>query len=71
HYVFKKRHKLDEVRKHISELGIKEKDNEYTKIFIKTAEKFEEQDANNLGLNVIWVNDFQEIPPLLRQLTED
>ncbi len=71
HYVFKKRYKQDEVHRHIEELGIKEKSNDYTTIFIETAEKFEEQDANNLGLNVIWVNDFQEIPLLLRQLTQD
>lgn len=30
----------------------------------------EEQDANELGLNVIWVEDFDEIAPLLRRITE-
>lgn len=28
----------------------------------------EEQDANELGLNVIWINDFDEIPDLLRRI---
>ncbi len=28
----------------------------------------EEQDANTLGINVIWVNDFNEIPNILREI---
>jgi len=32
------------------------------------ARLLEEQDANALGLNVIWVDDFHEIPPLLRKI---
>lgn len=30
----------------------------------------EEQDANELGLNVIWVNDFDDIGKLIRKLIQ-
>ena len=30
----------------------------------------EEQDANELGINVIWVNEFDEISSLIRKLIE-
>lgn len=33
------------------------------------AEFLEEQDANELGLNVIWVNEFKEIAPLVKSIT--
>ncbi|MEW9668815.1 SIR2 family protein [Ammoniphilus sp. 3BR4] len=71
HYIFKKRYNESEVRQHISEIGIKDEEHIYTDTFIRLAEMFEEQDANNLGLNVIWVNDFQEIPFYLGKLIED
>ena len=32
------------------------------------AEFLEEQDANELGLNVIWVNEFKEIAPIVRSI---
>jgi hypothetical protein len=35
---------------------------------LQIAETLESQDANNLGLDVIWVDDFREIPLLLREL---
>jgi hypothetical protein len=34
----------------------------------KVAKLLEEQDANTLGLNVIWVTDFSEIPDILRRV---
>ena len=33
------------------------------------AEFLEEQDANELGLNVIWVNEFSEIAPLIKSIS--
>lgn len=33
------------------------------------AEFLEEQDANELGLNVIWVNEFREIAPLVKSIS--
>lgn len=32
------------------------------------AEFLEEQDANELGLNVIWVNEFEEIAPIVKSI---
>jgi len=32
------------------------------------AEFLEEQDANELGLNVIWVNDFEEVAPIVKSI---
>lgn len=33
------------------------------------AEFLEEQDANELGLNVIWVNEFKEIAPIIKSIS--
>lgn len=38
--------------------------------FIKTQMLLEEQDANSLGLNVFWIDDFDEIPKLLSRIAE-
>lgn len=52
HYIIKKKPSLDNNIEQIDELMI----------FL------EEQDANELGLNVIWVNDFDEIGDLIKKL---
>lgn len=70
HYIFKKRYEKGTIADHISELGLKDKDNQYSSDFIKIAEVLEERDANNLGLNVIWIDDYSEIPKILNKLTE-
>lgn len=36
--------------------------------FIRTQILLEEQDANSLGLNVFWIDDFGEIPDILRRI---
>lgn len=70
HYVFKKRYEQSQIASHISELGLKDKDNQYSSDFMKIAEVLEEQDANNLGLNVIWIDSYDEIPQILNKLTD-
>ena len=70
HYVFKKRYEQAQMVNHIAELGLKDKDNQYASDFIKIAEVLEEQDANNLGLNVIWIDRYEEIPKILAKLIE-
>ncbi len=70
HYVFKKRYEQSEIATYISKLGLKDKDGNYSSDFIKIAEVLEEQDANNLGLNVIWIDSYDEIPKILNKLTE-
>lgn len=37
--------------------------------FIKTQMLLEEQDANSLGLNVFWIDDFDEIPYILKRIS--
>lgn len=38
--------------------------------FIKTQMLLEEQDANSLGLNVFWIDDFDEIPKILSRIAK-
>jgi hypothetical protein len=59
HYIIKKRYQIEEL--YPEEINIKTKD----KKIIPVLESIEEQDANNLGFNVIWINDFKEIPEIL------
>ena len=70
HYAFKKRNDPKVINHYISELGLKDPQNHYSSDFIKIAEVLEEQDANNLGLNVIWVDSYDEIPLLLNKLLD-
>ena len=37
--------------------------------FIRTQILLEEQDANSLGLNVLWIDNFDEIPDILRRIS--
>ena len=59
HYIIKKRYTIEEL--------YPDNYNEKTsdKKVIPVIESIEEQDANNLGFNVIWVNNFKEIPEIL------
>lgn len=70
HYVFKKRYDRAPISTQLSKLGVKDNDNVYSEDFIKMVELLEEQDANNLGLNVIWVDDYPEIAMVLKRLLE-
>ena len=71
HFVFKKRYDKKSIDKNIKVLGITDENRENANNFIKIAEFLEEQDSNNLGLNVIWIDDYSEIPKILNQLLED
>lgn len=66
HYVFKKRYDREPIAKQLDQLGVKE--NLYTDDFVKMVELLEEQDSNNLGLNVIWIDRYEDIPELLKRL---
>jgi hypothetical protein len=52
HYLVKKRPRFGDVDSVLDDL----------------ARLLEEQDANALGVNVIWVDDYDEIPELLRSI---
>ncbi len=71
HYIFKKRYSPDEVRERFSTLEIGGDDFENAADFMRIAEVLEETDANNLGMNVIWIDAYDEIPSFLRGLSEE
>lgn len=62
HYIIKKRYKLSDLYpenevKHIKDEKV-----------IPIIENIEEQDANELGFNVIWVDEHNEIPGILKEI---
>ncbi len=44
---------------------------DYILEYLKINKILEEQDANNLGLKIIWVNDYIEIPSLLDKINQE
>ena len=71
HYIFRKRHSLEDVEKRINSIGLAGDDVDNATDFTRVAEMLEETDANNLGMNVIWIDDFNEIPAFLREMGEE
>ena len=67
HYIFKKRYNVDALLKYSKDIKNQiNRQDAYN--LVKQVENFEEEDSNNFGLNVIWVEDFKEIPIFLREL---
>lgn len=62
HYIIKKRYTIEELYPESEIVKIKDKK------VIPVLESIEEQDANNLGFNVIWINQFKEIPEILFEI---
>lgn len=62
HYIIKKRYTIDELYPESESIKLKDKK------VIPVIESIEEQDANNLGFNVIWINQFKEIPEILNEI---
>lgn len=62
HYIIKKRYTFEDLFPESEQSKIKDKK------VIPVLESIEEQDANNLGFNVIWINDFKEIPEILLEI---
>ena len=71
HYIFKKRLSYDEISKKMKEEGLSEHLDSFSSSFIEISELLEERDANELGLGVIWYNDYNEVPKLLNELITD
>ncbi len=61
HYIIKKRYSIEDL--YPENEGVKIKDQK----LIPVIENIEEQDANNLGFKVIWINSFKEIPEILKE----
>ena len=64
HYLIKKRYSLEDIFDDPS------MHSEKNKALLPIIEKIEEQDAQNLGFNMIWINDFPDIPLILNMIGE-
>lgn len=62
HYIVKKHYKLKDIYQNNEPHNVKDEK------IIPIIEKIEELDANKLGFNVIWINEHNEIPMLLKKL---
>lgn len=71
HYIFKKRLVPKGHARAVRRQGSSTSAADPSTEMLRVAELLEEADAKNLGLNVIWVDDYGEIPLLLRRLVED
>jgi len=67
HYIFKKRYGVKSLSKYAKDNKLDLNQNNCYEL-IKQVENLEEEDSNKLGLNVIWVDDFKEIPIFLKDL---
>jgi hypothetical protein len=61
HYIIKKKYELSDLYFEPEKLD---------KDIPRILENIEEQDAKKLGFNVIWINDFNEIPEILKKIRE-
>jgi len=71
HYIFKKRYDRNEMNSRITTLAIDGDDARNARDFMEIVELLEETDANNLGMNVVWIDDFSEIPAFLERIAND
>jgi hypothetical protein len=71
HYVFKKRYDRNDINARIAALKIEGDEVRNAMDFMKIVEMLEETDANNLGMNVIWIDDYGEISEFLRGIAQD
>ncbi|EOE6679329.1 SIR2 family protein [Enterobacter hormaechei] len=80
HYLIKCRHSKDEVINNIEKI-LRDSSSEFDEevrnnidnvasSLLETVHKFEEIDANSFGVNVIWIDNFDEIGPILTDLTQ-
>lgn len=83
HYCIKERPKLEKVKMRLEKLFYEDKEivnkkvaaklelNVIAKDLINLMEKFEEIDAISFGVNILWVDDLEYIPNLLKKMRED
>ena len=64
HYLIKKRYTLESIFDDPSMYS------EKNKALLPIIEEIEEQDAKDLGFNTIWINDFTDIPLILKMIGE-
>jgi hypothetical protein len=66
HYYFKKRYVVREVFSKTEKMEVEKELGQNPEDFVRLVHTMEEQDARNLGLNVIWVDTYEEIPVILK-----
>jgi len=71
HYVVKRKYVVAEMRAQLEKLGVKDSEDYFSEEFVKITETLEQQDAKNLGLNAIWIDDYAEVPGILGRLVVD
>jgi hypothetical protein len=71
HFLVKRRYQEADLIKSLRASGLKGEEQTHARDLVRMAEVLEEQDANNLGMNVMWVNDFSEVSGLLLNLVAD
>lgn len=70
HFLVRKRYQESDLTAHLKAAGLKGQEQAYARKLVRMAEILEEQDANNLGLNVVWVSDFSEVAKLLLSIAD-
>lgn len=80
HYIFKKKYKQENVEKDLKKILQENKIlfdeksiaqlnfSETVNFLIKTIEAYEENDSSSFGVKTIWIDDFVEIPEILREI---
>jgi hypothetical protein len=71
HFLVKRRYQETDLIRSLRASGLKGEEQTQARDLVRMAEVLEEQDANNLGMNVIWVKDFSEVSGLLLNLVAD
>lgn len=70
HFLLRRRYQESDLASNLRTSGLKGQEQTYARKLVRMAEVLEEQDANNLGLNVVWVDDFAEMPRLLTSIVD-
>ncbi len=81
HYLIKRKYSVDSVVEHINSLASHKKElkhllsdpskiREIANALVRVVHKFESEDAASFGVEIIWVNDFSEIPTILNTISE-
>jgi hypothetical protein len=71
HYAFKKRPELTDEASALHLTPLSKESEAHLMKLIEMAQILEEKDANSLGFNIIWVDNFDEIPDILHSLAEE
>jgi hypothetical protein len=71
HYIFRKKYNMAKIHADISATETQKENKWSAEDFANIIELLEEQDANNLGLNIIWIDNYGEIPDIINRLLKE